>query len=71
MPPAVIARVTLIGKSEPSIITFTNWQGREIGDHPQDFDPVGDDDVGFAVEFISDVTQEWTLHLKMMLSPQE
>ncbi len=44
MPPAVIARVTLIGKAEPSILTFTNWQDHEIGDHPQDFDPAGDDD---------------------------
>jgi hypothetical protein len=44
MPPAVIARVTLIGKAEPSILTFNNRRGHEIGDHPQDFDPAGDDD---------------------------
>jgi hypothetical protein len=37
MPPAVIARVTLIGKAEPSILTFTDRRGCEIGDHPQDF----------------------------------
>jgi hypothetical protein len=54
MPPAVIARVTLIGKAEPSILTFTNRQGCEIGDHQQDFDPVEDDDDGPAVELILD-----------------
>jgi hypothetical protein len=25
-------------------LTFTNWHGREIGDHPQDFEPSGNDD---------------------------
>ncbi len=55
MPPAVIARVTLIGKAEPSTLTFTDQQGREIGDHQQDFDSVGDDDDGSDVEFILDV----------------
>jgi hypothetical protein len=55
MPPAVIARVTLIGKVEPSILTFTNQQGHEIGDHPQDIDPAGDDDDDSASELILDV----------------
>ncbi len=55
MPPAVIARVTLIGKAEPSILTFTDWQGHEIGDYPQDFDPAGDDDDDSASELILDV----------------
>ena len=55
MPSAVIARVTLIDKAEPSILTFTNQQGHDIGDHQQDFDPVGDDDEYSAIEFISDV----------------
>jgi hypothetical protein len=55
MPPAVIARVTLIGKAEPSILTFTNRQGREIGDHPKDFDPGGDADDGSAIEFMLDI----------------
>ena len=55
MPPAVIARVTLIGKAEPSILTFTNQQGHGIGDHPQDIDPGGDDDDDSAIEFILDV----------------
>ena len=55
MPLAVIARVTLIGKAEPSILTFTDQQGCEIGDHLQDFDPGGDDDDDSAGVFILDV----------------
>ncbi len=55
MPPAVIARVTLIRKAEPSILTFTNQQGHEIGDHPQDVDPAWDDDDDSAGELILDV----------------
>jgi hypothetical protein len=54
MPPAVIARVNLFGKNEPSILTFTNRHGREIGDHPQDYEPSGNDDDS-VVELISDV----------------
>ncbi len=55
MPPAVIARVTLMGKAEPSILTFTNWQAHEISDHPQDFDPAGEYNDDSAGEFIVDV----------------
>jgi hypothetical protein len=55
MPPAVIARVTLIGKAEPYILTFTNRQGHETGDHPQDFDPARDDDDDSAGDLILDV----------------
>jgi len=49
MPPAVIARVNVLGKGEPSILTFTDRHGREIGDYPQD-EPVVDDD-GSDVEY--------------------
>ncbi len=49
MPPAVIARVNVLGKAEPSILTFTDRHGREIGDYPQD-EPVVDD-VGSDVEY--------------------
>jgi hypothetical protein len=55
MPPAVFARVILIGKAKPSILTFTNRQGHEICDHPQDFDPAGDDDDDSAGELNLDV----------------
>jgi hypothetical protein len=54
MPSAVIARVNLFGKDEPPILTFTDWHGWEIGDHPQDYEPSGNDD-DFVVELISDV----------------
>jgi len=42
MPPAVIARVNVLGKAEPSILTFTDRHGREIGDYSRD-EPVEDD----------------------------
>jgi hypothetical protein len=54
MPPAVIARVNLLGKVEPSILTFTDRHGWEIGDYPQDSEPVEDDDV-LIVDYIDDV----------------
>ncbi len=54
MPPAVIARVDLCGKNDPSILTFTDWHGREIGDHPQDIEPSGNDDDS-VVNLILDV----------------
>jgi hypothetical protein len=54
MPPTVIARVSLFGKNEPSILTFANRHGREIGDHPQDIEPSGNDDDS-VVKLISDV----------------
>ena len=44
MPEAVINRVNQIGKDAPSILTFTNWHGKEIGDTIQDFDLEKDDD---------------------------
>jgi hypothetical protein len=54
MPPTVIARVNLFGKNEPSILTFTNRHAQEISDHPQDFEPSGNDDDS-VVELILDV----------------
>jgi hypothetical protein len=54
VPPAVIARVNLFGKNEPSILTFTDRHGREICDHPQNYEPRGNDDDS-VVELISDV----------------
>jgi hypothetical protein len=44
MPPAVIARVNLLGRAEPSILTFTDRHGREIGDYPREPKLVEDDD---------------------------
>jgi hypothetical protein len=54
MPPAVIARVNLLGKVEQSILTFTDRHGREIGDYSQDPEPVEDDDA-LIVDHFDDV----------------
>jgi hypothetical protein len=54
MPPAVIARVNLLGKAEPSIFTFTDRHGREIGDYPRDPEPVDNDDA-LIVDYFDDV----------------
>ncbi len=45
---AVIDCVDLLGWLEPAMLTFTNWQGRDISDNnPQDANSVGilDDDL--------------------------
>ena len=44
VPPAVIDRVNLLGKNEPSILTFTSRHGQDIGDLAQDFEPRMDED---------------------------
>ncbi len=41
MTPAVIDCVNLLGLHEPAMLTFTNWQGHDIGDNnPQDANSV-------------------------------
>ncbi len=42
--PAVIDRVNVLGINEPSILTFTNRHGQDIGDLAQDFEPHADED---------------------------
>ncbi len=54
MPPAVIARVNLLGRAEPSILIFTDRRGREIGDYPREPEPVKDDDAT-NMDYIDDV----------------
>jgi hypothetical protein len=44
VPPAVIDRVNVLGINEPSILTFTNRHGQDIGDLTQDFEPRADED---------------------------
>jgi len=47
MPPTVIDCVNLLGRRNPAMLTFINWQGRDISDsNPQDANSVGivDDD---------------------------
>ena len=75
MPKTVIDRVNQIGKDEPSILTFTNRHGHEIGDTTQDFDPgedideiTGVDKEITGVEQINEVPTE-TGDLKNSLTP--
>jgi hypothetical protein len=37
-------RVNVLGINEPSILTFTNQHGQDIGDLAQDFEPCVDED---------------------------
>jgi hypothetical protein len=55
MPPAVIARVNLLGKAEPSLFTFTDRHGREIGDYAKDPKLVEEDVAPVTNDFIEDV----------------
>ncbi len=54
MPPAVIARVNLLRKAEPSILTFTDRHCREIDDYPREPEPVDKDDDDPVMEHIDD-----------------
>jgi hypothetical protein len=85
MPPVVIEHVNLLGQCEPAMLTFTNQQGRDIGDcNPQDANSVGILNVDSVIIYslysaieipgVDETTdpaelQEWTLTL--LLSPQE
>ncbi len=49
VPPAVVDHVNLLGINEPSILTFTNRHGQDIGDLAQDFEPRADaEDIFFV-----------------------
>jgi hypothetical protein len=42
MPPTVIDCINHLGRHEPAMLTFTDWQGHDIGDgNPQDANSVG------------------------------
>ena len=58
MPPAVIARVNVLGKAESSILTFTDRQGHEIGDYPQYVPVVDDDGSDVVYDYIDDFLVE-------------
>ncbi len=62
VPPTVIDCVNLLGKNEPSILTFTNRHGQNIGDLAQDFEPCADEDDNSFVPQLNDEMnfQEWT-----------
>ncbi len=55
MRPVVIARVNLLGKAEPSLFTFTDRHGREIGDYAKDPELVEEDDAPVTNDFIENV----------------
>ncbi len=54
VPPAVIDCVNLLGINEPSILTFTNRYGKNIGDLAQDFEPRADEDYNSFVPHPND-----------------
>ena len=54
MPPAVIARVNILGRAEPYILTFTNRHGRDIGDYPRELDSP-EDEKSSIEEYVADV----------------
>jgi hypothetical protein len=49
MPSSVIDCVNFIGRRVPSILTFTNRHGQDIGENPQDADLDGNDDLESVV----------------------
>jgi hypothetical protein len=72
MPPAVIAKVTVPGKAEPSILTYIDTRhGREIGDYPQE-EPVADDEdsaVNYARSpFPSPQDWKWQIYKSLKMS---
>ena len=54
MPPAVIARVNLLGKAEPSLLTFTDRHGCKIGDYIKDPELVEEDNALATEDIIED-----------------
>jgi hypothetical protein len=63
VPPAVIDRVNVLGINEPSILTFTNRHGQDIGDLAQDFEPRADEDDDSFVAHPNDELPEVDVHL--------
>jgi hypothetical protein len=51
MPLLVIDCVNFLGWREPSILTFTNRHGQNIGDNPQDADSAGNEDEEYIVAY--------------------
>jgi hypothetical protein len=63
VPLAVIDCVNLLGKNEPSILTFTNRHGQDIGDLAQDFEPRADEDDDSFVAHPNDKLPGVDVHL--------
>ncbi len=62
VPLAVIDRVNLLGINEPSILTFTNRHGQDIGDLAQDFEPHADEDDNSFVTHPNDKLMGMDVH---------
>ena len=69
VPPAVIDHVNLLGINEPSILTFTNRHGQNIGDNPQDIDSAGNEDEESLLHTLP-TPQEWPWILRMLNSQE-
>jgi hypothetical protein len=54
IPLLVLDRVNFLGRREPSILTFTNRHGQNIGYNPQAADSAGNEDEEFIVEYPTD-----------------
>ncbi len=63
VPPAVIDSVNVLGINEPSVLTFTNQHGQDIGDLAQDFKPRADEDDDFFVAHPNDKLPRADVHL--------
>ncbi len=63
VPPAVIGCVNLLGINEPSILTFTNQHGQDIGDLTQDFELCVDEDDNSFVALPNDKLTGVDVHL--------
>jgi hypothetical protein len=63
VPPAVIDRVIVLGINEPSILTFTNRHGQNIGDLAQDFEPCAEEDDDSFVAHPNDELTGVDVHL--------
>jgi hypothetical protein len=61
--PAVIDRVNVLGINEPSILTFINRHGQDIGDLAQDFEPRADEDDNSFVAHPNDELTGVDVHL--------
>jgi hypothetical protein len=63
VPPAVIDHVNVLGINEPSILTFTNRHGQDIGDLAQDFESCADEDDDSFVAHPNDKLPGVDVHL--------
>jgi hypothetical protein len=63
VPPAVIDCINVLDINEPSILTFTNLHGQDIGDLAQDFEPCADEEDDSFVAHPNDKLPGVDVHL--------